>query len=130
MQSIDEDLKSLKLMNPLISIELMREIFGPKVKTIYKLESNPNLGKFDLPYSMLGCGEIEWVNIFELKHMLKFWALQQKFQKKWLTPEFDKSWKKFACYVNNHPEKYVYGDTPFECVVKACEWLLKEKQSS
>jgi len=62
-------------MENLISKELLSEVLEVNIKEIYKLGSNPNLDKNDLPYSIARCGDIERINIFELVYMnLKEWA--------------------------------------------------------
>lgn len=74
------------------------------------------------------------VNIYELMHLMKVWAIQEpRFIEIFSTPTV--SGKGICCMVTEdfsleeaamHEGSYFYEDTEFEAVTQACEWILKQ----
>jgi hypothetical protein len=50
----------------MISKALLSKVLTLNIKDVYKLNSNPDLGKFDLPNSVRGNGDLQYINIYEL----------------------------------------------------------------
>ena len=55
----------------IISKEFLSEVLNLNIKEVYKLESNLNLTQKELPYSIIGCGNINTINIHELAYKCK-----------------------------------------------------------
>lgn len=121
-------------MENLISKELLSEVLYVNIKEIYKLESNPNLGKNDLPYSIRGCGDIEWINLYELALKCKEWAFCNGYE---LRSGRDIDVKEELCYFCEYKQErqldyrngdFFIADTEPEAVFKACQWILNNKE--
>ena len=109
------------------SKELLTEVFGERVTKVHTVTNNK------LSYAT-GSDSYRDVNIYELVHLMKVWAIQ--------APRFIEifsattvSGKGICCVVTEacgleevamYEESYIYGDTEFEAVTQACEWILKQ----
>lgn len=114
-------------MTTLPSKELLSEVLGINVKTIYHINSNPNLEKFDLPYSINGSGDLLNINIYELACKCKKWAKNYTLVSAYYFENGEEgAWcclHKDLCAVGG---EMFEADTEEEAIFKACDYILNE----
>ena len=112
-------------MNELISKELLSLVLNEEIKEINSVSKED---KFE---NILWYNDYEdGINIDTLGRLCKEWYYENALgHSAWLCPKKDKTWEhnKFALYVNGHEEKYVYGDTELEAIIKATKWIANKK---
>ena len=100
----------------MISKKLLGEVFSINVENDIILEHNI------IHYEDIGM-RIE-INIHELAHKCKVWALQYKY-------ELLSGYLSSRGYVVVMEQRRTwYADTESEAIFKACEWILKQKAES
>ncbi len=107
-----------------ISKKLLSLILNEEVKTVDGISNNA------LYYSTTKNPD-ETINLDTLGRLMKEWYyINAQGHSRWLTPKKDESWQhnQFACFVNGHKDKYVYGDTELETIVQATEWVAKKQE--
>ena len=119
----------------MVNKELLSAVLGVNIKDVYKLESNPNLGKNDIPYSIRGYGDIEWINIYELAHKCKEWVISKGYdilsgglEAGLHSCYIDYSDKRYTLQMN--PLHYEFADTEPEAIFATCQWTLDNKDKS
>ena len=127
----------------MISKELLSEVMSIKIEDIVDLKM---FGK-DLKYYekclLKSCCDgrlskhkdsiCKSINIYELAHKCKEWAIKQH-KIDLITLELDKNEKTINCsilYGEIHPNMKMYyfnADTEIEAIFKACQWILDSKK--
>ena len=124
----------MRTKNVLPSKELMTAVLGmyigdePKINEIVQ-----NKIDFKSIHSPIG-GVFRSINIHDFVHECKEWAykIQKGNTGKWLNAKKDPTWQhdQFCCFVNGYKHKYIRGDTEQEAIIKACEWILTQKEKN
>ena len=108
-------------MKTLPSKELLSAVLGEEVDEHIIKNNN------DIVYSVhkIGNMEITSINIYELQHMMKEWALEQGYE---LTSNNNFCYVDLVLSTMGHYAVRVdfIADSEPEAVTKACEWILKE----
>ena len=116
------------------SKELLSEVLGEDVKNIsiscgysgnivkYTIENYETEEDGELIYIDLGTN----INIYELMHLMKEWIIKTARPNCVFSTFNSTSLNGYGAVIND--EKQFFGRTEFEAVVKACEWLLKNKE--
>jgi hypothetical protein len=121
----------------MISKKLFNIVIGEDVKNIYELGSNPNLSDFELPYSVHGTGDLLSINIYELAHRCKEWAMNRNTTMDKMYDLVVSTYNRidFKVEIVNSPGDWkivktiYYGQTEPEAIFKACQWILDNKDS-
>ena len=106
------------------SKELLSEVLKLKVKDIYKIGSNPNFGENTLLFSIVGNGELQDINIYELIHKMKEYILKNY---QIMGTYYSTSICGWCCWIDDLGNKGI-AKTEFDAVVEACTWIHKELQ--
>ena len=106
----------------MISKELLSEVLGKKVDMIY---TEDYLGHSFKPFIRPLYGSfVDEVNIYELAHKCKEWALTKH-------NTYLSSWTESSQGVceasTTNEDKDFFAETEPEAIFKACEWILKDK---
>ena len=103
-----------------ISKELASEVFKLNVCETY-IENNKLYFDMELPL-------IQNINIYEFAYKCKEWALNKGSYINCFYNEFwwDRVEKKYTADIPSKNKSF-YEDTEIEAIIKACEWILKNK---
>ncbi len=96
------------------------EMFGKSQIKCHKIVKDVDFG-----YEVRDAKVREYINIYEIQHLMKEWAVS-------------KGWHLYTCITENegalcdgakahNKQLYYDADTEFEAVIIACEWILKDK---
>ena len=117
------------LVVTMIDRDLMRLVLKePKIRDIYKLNSNPNLDEYELPYSKRGIGELYWINVYVLANKCKEWMFEEGFELFTGKCSDDGTW---MWSINPNDGSAVTidfcgrADTEYEAVFDACKFLME-----
>lgn len=124
-------------MENLISKELLREVLNKKVVEIcntYDTLINDNFidteRELAFKYKSNNASILnDTINIYELAHKCKEWALNKGYtlltkNKECLIYSVEEVYDVVECL--NQYEEYFEADTEYEAIFKACEWIKKE----
>jgi hypothetical protein len=106
-----------------ISKELLSEVSGHKVTEIYGIVGNEvryETSDFEIhmKFSPFKCS----INIYELAHKCKEWAIKQNLVlSSWMATKNDA-----RCEIGNY-ETYFIAQTESEAIFNACQWILENK---
>ena len=115
----------------MISKELLSEVLNVDVKDIYGLGASCSISASELSYSVHRNGDLNIINIHELAHKCKEWAVSVKHGINSSVDGFSKDETNgfSSVYLMDDPDKILqdfYAYTEPEAIFKACEWILKE----
>jgi len=117
-------------MPTLLSKELLSEVLeNKKVKEIYEIGSNPNVGDNTLLYSLQSFEDIQDINIFELADKCKKWAykLDEWIIESGVTEEaYANLYGRYSCS-DDEPIETFSEDTEVGAIFKAAQWILDNK---
>ncbi len=107
----------------MISKALLSEVLKETIREVYKIGSNSNFKQNTLLFKLYGSGELCHINIYELAHKCKEWALKHHYK---VISKPDNVPGLWEAYVNlsltsKHGE---VADTEPEAIFKACQWIL------
>ena len=122
--------------NNIISKEFLSEVLVDKIKLVildteilynyYNDDIDAKIEKNKVFYFSKNTMDYEYINIHELAHKCKEWALTRGF---WIESNIAANTLGYAYLgVFNHEEKETFkGKTEPEAIFKACQWILENK---
>jgi len=117
--------QSNKMISP--SKELLSAVLGEDVVSIDDTYEYSNNHANKLYYLSSGTfGVYTSINIYELMHMMKEWAVKNEHELMSCNGGYCEAFPKKTWDSLTKPIKEFYGDTEFEAITEACEWILKE----
>ena len=124
-------------MNEIISKELLSEVLGYKILSVKDLKDGRNNISFDHERinNMGLISDYNFINIHELAHKCKEWALRNNFCiiSTTFTAEEDdieENWKKginYAWAELHNNDKLFRANTEPEAIFKSCQWILDKE---
>ena len=121
-----------------MQVELLSEVMGIH---IYERKKSAQTSIIRYAFDAIGERRDGSINIYELAHKCKEWALDNRYiittmpnltEKKWRNTSIRLlhfySSRKDRHIQQHHPDNRFEGDTEAEAVFKACEWILKYKE--
>ena len=110
----------------MISKALLSEVLKETIREVYKIGSNSNFKQNTLLFKLYGSGELCHINIYELAHKCKEWALSKNYILQ-SSIEIDCGYCEISYIVLNQVEKVlITAESEPEAVFKACEWILNK----
>ncbi len=112
----------------MISKELFSEVLKENVKDVYEIGSNPNFKDNTLLFSLNGCGELCNINIYELGHKCKEWAILNHYDFTVLIDTiviYYKGSQVHTIYNTLEDDNFIPFDPVYE--IKACQWILENE---
>ena len=135
----------------MISKELLSEVIGRKIRNIYLeneegdnfLRENEISYEYRIDMQGMGCEDIEKaINIYELAHKCKEWALDNRWIISTMPMLTEKKWRntsvRLSHFYSAGKDRHLDGiyhngrieaDTETEAIFKACQWILDNKDS-
>ena len=116
----------------MISKELLSAVLKERIREVYKIGSNSNFKQNTLLFKLYGSGELCHINIYELAHLCKQWALKQGYYFSTYSFNFDSNTEqehRIRLLIGN--DVVYFGDdssmeTEVEAIFKACQWILNK----